>query len=129
MRIPYKYAIEAIADWIGAGMAYEGKNFTWSEPYDYYRHNTRIGSDINIHPQTRQLWDTILVDIMKYGIDYTASLIKSKYYLRYYNNYKNPEGKCILYGLVAYNRLQREYYDISLDEYPDIMKKGDSKNV
>lgn len=36
IKIPYPYLIEMICDWIGAGKTYLGKNWSESEPYDYY---------------------------------------------------------------------------------------------
>ena len=34
--IPYKYALELICDYIGAGQTYEGDNWTFDRPYDYW---------------------------------------------------------------------------------------------
>lgn len=86
MKMPYKYALEAIADWIGAGIVYEKEKFTWSEPYEYYKKNTRVESDKNIHPTTRMLWDIILIDIKLMGIDVVADLLKQGYYKKLYLN-------------------------------------------
>lgn len=110
MRIPFKYAVEAVADWIGAGMAYEGKKFTWSEPYEYYKKNTRVGSDTNIHFQTRQLWDTMVVDLKEYGIDYVARLVKNGTYERIYTDIKDKDNNYVTYNLVEYNKLVEKYY-------------------
>ena len=108
VRIPFKYAIEAIADWIGAGKAYCGDKFTWEEPYEYYKKNTRIGSDKNIHFQTRQLWDIILVDLKEKGIDYVAKNIKNKEYEKIYTTIIN--GKYLIYNLADYMILVDKYY-------------------
>lgn len=88
MKIPYKFALEAIADWIGAGMTYyknAHKEWDWAEPYEYYKANTRVGSDKNIHPHTRQLWDMILVDIKTKDIKYVAKQVRKGYYKKIYN--------------------------------------------
>lgn len=104
MKIPYKYALEAICDWIGAGITYEKEKFTWSEPYEYYCKNTRINSNINIHPITKQFWDTILVDIKEKGIDYVRYLVKTNYYKDMYNKTGFNKDR--------YNKIIQKYYNL-----------------
>lgn len=107
MRIPYKYALEAIADWIGAGITYyknAGKKFTWDEPYEYYKTNTRLNSDKNIHYQTRQLWDTMLVDLKYIGIDYVQKQIYNKQYEKIYTD----DGR--IFDELNYKNLIKKYY-------------------
>ena len=113
MRMPYKYALEAIADWIGAGKVYSknaGKVFEWDEPYEYYKKNTRVGSDKNIHYQTRQLWDIILFDLKCNGIDYVSDLIKNGYYKQIYDTPKTKNGKYTIFKQDEYNNLILEHY-------------------
>lgn len=87
VKIPYKYALEAICDWIGAGKTYyknAGKTFTWSEPLSYYRKNTKLNSEKNIHKNTAKMWETILEDLEKYGIDEVVQLEKDGKYKKDY---------------------------------------------
>lgn len=110
MKIPYKYALEAICDWIGAGQTYcrnSGTLFTWSEPYTYYKKNTKINSETNIHPTTIQFWDTILVDLMLEGINTVVELEKSGKYKEIYNADENSE---IGYKSQKYKDLISKYY-------------------
>lgn len=114
MRIPYKYAVEAIADWIGAGIVYcrnAKTKFTWDEPYEYYKKNTRVNSNKNIHFQTRQLWDTILVDLKLYGIDMVAEMVKNGTYKQIYNTPVDENGNHLVYESVKYNDLITRWYD------------------
>lgn len=84
MKMPYKYAVEAIADWIGAGRAYTGKNFTWDEPYEYYMNNTKINSEKNINKDVITLWETMLVDLKNNGINFVSKRCKNNYYKKIY---------------------------------------------
>lgn len=88
-KIPYKYVIESICDWIGAGKAYNGNNFNWAEPYEYYRDHTRINEEISskiFHPKTRYLFDTILIDIKDKGIDKVIKYHKTGIYKKIYDS-------------------------------------------
>lgn len=35
LEMPYKYAVELICDWLGAGRAYMGKDFSYKKEYDW----------------------------------------------------------------------------------------------
>lgn len=48
-KIPYKYVIEMICDWIGAGKVYAHGTWTQSDPLDYY-YKVRAGR--YFHPDT-----------------------------------------------------------------------------
>lgn len=112
-RIPYKYALEAIADWIGAGITYSKSNlkdYDWSSPYEYYKKNIRPHSDRNFHPQTRQLWDTILVDLKEKGLDFICLQIKLGMYECIYNTNKLDEDRYTIYNIQQYNRILKNYY-------------------
>ena len=41
IKIPWKDLLELIADWLGAGRAYQGKNFTLQGEYEYVRTKLR----------------------------------------------------------------------------------------
>ena len=51
-KIPYRYVVEMICDWIGAGMVYSGEKWTQSEPLTYYK-KVRAGRYFN--PETEKL--------------------------------------------------------------------------
>ena len=65
-EIPYKYVVEMICDWIGAGKVYEGKNWTQKSPLNYYN---RFKSERIFHPNTQKLIEKYLNDIANFGID------------------------------------------------------------
>ena len=37
IRIPYKYLVELICDWLGAARAYMGKNFSYTKEYEWWQ--------------------------------------------------------------------------------------------
>ena len=109
-QIPYRYVIEAICDWIGAGKAYKGKKFNWSEPYEYYRDHTRINEEISskiFHPKTRYLYDTILTDIKDKGIEKVIKYHKSGIYKKIYESDEEFNKEMIQ---VDYTRILNKYY-------------------
>ncbi len=56
IRMPYKYAVELICDWIGAGRAYQGKNFTYAGEYVYVHSKLQTSK---MHPDTKFFIDFI----------------------------------------------------------------------
>ena len=108
-RIPAKYVYEMIADWIGAGKVYgknAGKEWSWSEPYEYYKaHNRESESNFPIwHPQTKAMIDTIVVDLAHYGLEFVAFEIKQGYYEAIYYNSDPAEWD------YRYKKLLKNYY-------------------
>ena len=65
-RIPYKYVVEMICDWIGAGMVYESSKWTQASPMEYYK-KVRVGR--HFHPQTEMLIIQFLKCIRDKGLD------------------------------------------------------------
>ena len=61
VRMPYKYAVELICDWIGAGRAYQGKDFTYKKEYDYV-HNKL--SWAKMHQDTKCFVDFVFENLM-----------------------------------------------------------------
>lgn len=51
-KIPYKYVVEMVCDWIGAGKVYSKTKWTRKEPLTHYRHH-RKGR--HFHPETEAL--------------------------------------------------------------------------
>lgn len=59
---------------------------------------------------TKAVLDNIYVDIMKYGIDDVAKMVKNGYYEEFYNNLKTGDGREILDWFPKYNELVIKYY-------------------
>ena len=51
-KIPYKYVVEMICDWIGAGQVYSGKKWNECEPLEYYE---RVRPGRHFHTETEEL--------------------------------------------------------------------------
>lgn len=116
VRIPLKYVYEMIADTVAAGKVYSknsGKEWRQSDPYMYYKaHNRDAGNNIEFMDFcTKAVLDIMYVDIMKYGIDGVAKMVKKGYYAQFYNNAKAEDGREILGWLVQYNNsIVNRYY-------------------
>lgn len=65
-EMPYKYVVEMICDWIGAGMVYSGKEWTQAEPLNYY-HKVKDGR--HFHPKTEKLIIQFLECINDKGLE------------------------------------------------------------
>ena len=50
IAMPYKYAVELICDWIGAGRAYQSKDFTYKGEYEYVYNKLKAAK---MHPNTK----------------------------------------------------------------------------
>ena len=51
-KIPYRFVVEMICDWIGAGMVYSGEKWTQEEPLAYYE---KVRAGRHFHPETEEL--------------------------------------------------------------------------
>ena len=114
MKIPYKYVIEAFCDWMGANKAYLGNKSNPEELYTYYKNNIRVSTEAtnNIwNFQTRQLWDTMIVDLKENGLDYVLKREKLGYYKSLYFTNKSADGKYIIQDLGIYNELVNKYFN------------------
>ena len=58
LQMPYKYAIEQVCDYIGAGRAYMGDNFSYKAEYEWWKN--RIKNPIKMHPQTLSFTESML---------------------------------------------------------------------
>lgn len=65
-KIPYKYVVEMVCDWVGAGMVYGGDKWTQHEPLKYYR---KVRQERHFHPQTEILLIQFLNCIDEKGLD------------------------------------------------------------
>lgn len=73
IKVPYKYVVEMICDWIGAGQVYSKEKWTQHEPLQYYN---KVKSSRIIHPETERLILMFLNIIDKQGLKafYKAAL-------------------------------------------------------
>ena len=62
-KMPLKYVIEMMMDRIAASRVYKGKAYTDSCPLEYYNYSKDY---IVIHPETRQLLETLLYICLLY---------------------------------------------------------------
>ena len=75
-KIPSKYVIEMVCDWIGAGMVYGGEKWTQSEPLNYYN---KVRNGRHFHPETEELIVRLLEIIRDDGLDAFHSACKTRY--------------------------------------------------
>lgn len=65
-EIPYKYTVEMVCDFVGAGIAYSGKKWTKEEPLNYYN---KVKDGRYLHPKTKKLFLELLECINDKGLD------------------------------------------------------------
>lgn len=61
--MPEKYAMELIADYLGAGHAYMGKNFTYESEYKWWKQKTK--NPLLMHPAIKLFVEYCLEDFTK----------------------------------------------------------------
>ena len=74
-KIPYKYVVEMICDWVGAGMVYSKGKWTQSEPLDYYN-KVRDGRHFN--KETEELILKFLNCIKENGLEEFHKMARSQ---------------------------------------------------
>lgn len=75
-KIPSKYVIEMVCDWIGAGMVYGGEKWTQSEPLNYYN---KVRNGRHFHSETEGLIVRLLEIIRNDGLEKFHSVCKNRY--------------------------------------------------
>lgn len=65
-KIPYKYVVEMVCDWIGAGMVYSGEKWTQDEPINYYN---KVRAGRHFHLDTEALLLKFLETIKDKGLN------------------------------------------------------------
>jgi hypothetical protein len=65
-KIPYRYVVEMICDWIGAGKVYSKEKWTQEEPLRYYK---KVRPGRHFHPETEELILKFLYCINEHGVD------------------------------------------------------------
>lgn len=75
-RIPSKYVVEMVCDWIGAGKVYSKEKWTQSEPLDYYN---KVRQGRHFHPETEELLVRLLEIIRDDGLARFHEVCKKRY--------------------------------------------------
>lgn len=74
-KIPYKYVVEMVCDWIGAGKAYSKDKWTKDSPLEYYN---KVRSGRHFHPDTEELILKFLKCIKNNGLEEFHSMAKGE---------------------------------------------------
>lgn len=74
-KMPFKYALEMICDYLGAGKAYAGDNFTMDGEYNWWLSKKDI---VKMHKDTFVFTCEIMDHMKEYGIEET---LKNKEYI------------------------------------------------
>ena len=85
IKIPFKYVIELIADWLSAGRTYNGKSFTIDDEIEWWN---KWPEKCAINPETVELIDKIFKHIQMFGFE---SFKRHKQKMKEY--YENMERK------------------------------------
>ena len=64
--MPYRYIIEMVCDWVGAGKVYSKEKWTPQEPAKYYQ---KMKSKRIIHPDTMKIVEYLLATISASGLE------------------------------------------------------------
>lgn len=81
-KIPYRYVVEMVCDWIGAGMVYSQDKWTQSEPLAYY---DKVRKGRHFHEETEILLRFFLEVIKDYGLDKFYEVARSERLNSYYD--------------------------------------------
>ncbi len=74
-KIPYRYVVEMVCDWIGAGKVYSAKKWTQSEPIEYFR---KVNKGRHFNFGTYILVITFLEHIQEHGLESFHRMAKEK---------------------------------------------------
>lgn len=86
IKMPYKYVIESICDFVGAGMAYSKEKWTPNSPWEYWE--LRCKGKRLMHPDSEYLTEKLLWGIKELGLEgFLKMYNNSKKYLK--ENYEN----------------------------------------
>lgn len=65
-KIPFRYVVEMVCDWIGAGKTYSKEKWTQDEPLNYFN---KVRAGRHFHPETEKVIVTLLELIRDLGLD------------------------------------------------------------
>jgi len=68
LKMPFNYALEMICDYLGAGRAYNGKNFTLESEYQWWLHKSSL--PLKMHENTLTFINIMMDKICHEGISY-----------------------------------------------------------
>ena len=98
IKMPYKYVLEMIADYLAAGKTYQKENFTFKSEYEWWKSQRQLR---NMHEDTKMFLDIVFSYLMMYGFDGDLIYFASEYIytdeltLEKYHNYMNYSLKSI----------------------------------
>lgn len=75
-KIPFKYVLEMICDFMAAGQVYKGKDFTFQVEYEWWLNKKKV---ILVHEDTMRLLTEIMDQMNQQGIE---AVLKNKGYLK-----------------------------------------------
>jgi hypothetical protein len=84
--MPYKYVLEQLCDYLGAGRAYMGKDFTYQKEYEWWLNRSK--NPMAMHPVAKIFTtDTLetLAAKSRYGEKYAEDFLKTFDFKEYYN--------------------------------------------
>lgn len=73
--MPAKYVVEMLMDRIAACKVYNGKDYTSTSPWEYYKSGREKAP---LHPKTKRLLEKLLLMLAEYGEDKTFAYIRRK---------------------------------------------------
>ena len=73
--MPSKYVVEMLMDRIAACKVYNGKDYTSTSPWEYYK---SVREKAPLHPETKRLLEKLLLMLAEYGEDRTFAYIRRK---------------------------------------------------
>ena len=84
VKMPYKDALELICDYLGAGRAYQGRNFSYRNELEWWGNKRKTLDENKIHPHTKNYITAMLIYLANYEDDFSCS--KEIYETCYFNN-------------------------------------------
>lgn len=79
LKMPFRYALEMVCDYLAAGRAYMGKSFTYEAEYKWWL--DKINKPLAMHPHTKKFVDKMMKTIKDTN---NLSCIKKKEALKIY---------------------------------------------
>ena len=73
--MPRRYVVEMLMDRIAACKVYNGKDYTSTSPWEYYKSGREKAP---LHPETKRLLEKLLLMLAEYGEDRTFAYIRRK---------------------------------------------------
>lgn len=86
LPVPYKYTIEALADYLGAARAYMGKDFTYQKEYEWFKYKIET-KGIIMHKSNQDFLEVVLCKAADEGTIFfiSKSYLKNLYKIHFNN--------------------------------------------